>query len=78
MTPAEIRLKILELARPDVSNPDVAIWVDKAAALEKWVMQPASTETPSATEGQADTPPRKRGSGTSRPKSGEPEFGPAF
>lgn len=78
MTPAEIRLKILELARPDVSNPDVAIWVDKATALEKWVMQPASTETPTSTEGQAETPPRKRGSDKSRNKPGEPEFGPAF
>ncbi len=77
MTSAEIRLKLIELTRPAASNPDVAIWIEKAAALEKWVMQPAS-ETATATEGQAETPPQKRGSAKSRLKSGEPEFGPAI
>ena len=90
MTNAEIRLKLIELTRPAASNPDVAIWIAKAAALETWVMSSnyggaiaivdaiTPSETPAATEGQAETPPQKRGSGKSRLKSGEPEFGPAF
>lgn len=76
MTPAEIRLKLIELARPQNSNPDVAIWIAKAAELEAWVT--ASTpETPTSTEGQAATPPQKRGPRRIA-KSGDPEFGPAL
>lgn len=78
MSPAEIRLKLIELARPDLTNPDIAIWIGKAAELEAWVLASTDKETPPATEGQASPPPQKRGPVRPR-KSGEPEYqGPAF
>ncbi len=65
MTRAESRLKILELARPQVSMPDVATWLKRADELEAWVNAPAP-ETPNATEGQAEAPPQKRGEAKSQ------------
>lgn len=76
MSPADIRVKILELARPQNDLPDIKLWLARADALEAWVV--ASTgDTPPAAEGQAATPLQKRSPGKSR-KPGDPEFGPAF
>ena len=48
MSREEIRLKLLELAKPEkVSSPDVGWWTDRARELEAYV-----------TEGQAKRPPR--------------------
>ena len=75
MTRAEIRLKLIELVRPQNSNPDLAIWMKRAAELEAWIT--SAPETPDTTEGQAETPPQKRGPRRIN-KTGDPEFGPAF
>ena len=78
MSPAEIRLRLIELARPQLANPDIAIWIKKAAELEAWVLASTNDETPPATEGQALPPPQKRGPGRPR-KTGDPEYhGPAL
>ena len=50
MTPQEIRLEILKMLRlPDIANPDVAKVVDRAKALEAYVIG----------AGQATSPPRE-------------------
>jgi hypothetical protein len=57
----EARLKILELARPAVSNPDVTQWLASAARLEAYVIGagqpqgPAETKTAKASTTKART-----------------------
>ena len=46
MTPAEIRVRMLELARPNVSLPDVELWTERARALEDYVTEGQSRRTP--------------------------------
>lgn len=47
---AQIRLECLRLSKPDVSMPDVDVWIDRAKALEAYV----------SGEGQGQEPPKKR------------------
>jgi hypothetical protein len=68
MDAQEVRIKLLELARPQVSNPDVNIWLEAAAALEAWVLKPSSVATPAA-DGQADKPHQKRGRDSGTPQA---------
>ena len=54
MTVAEIRLQCLKLADPDVSNPDVDQWIERARKLEAYVMESGQVS------GQSLEPPKKR------------------
>lgn len=47
VTDAQIRLKLLELAKPEkVSAPDVEYWVNRARELEAYVTEGQSRRTP--------------------------------
>lgn len=55
MDRVEARLKILELARPQVSVPSIDLWMERAASLEAYVLgaghadeAPAETKTKKA------------------------------
>lgn len=38
MDQVEARLKILELAKPAASNPDVSLWLERSRQLEAYVL----------------------------------------
>jgi hypothetical protein len=45
MTP-EIRTKLLELAKPTVSNPDIIAWIARAKELEAYVNGGGQSQDP--------------------------------
>lgn len=67
MSPHEIKIELLRLAKPDVSMPDTALWISRTRELEAYVNGDGSLATsPSKAnaEGQAkspDNPARKAG-----------------
>lgn len=46
---AERRLRLLELTRPAVSNPDIGLWIKMASELEMWCEEAGQEETPRQT-----------------------------
>lgn len=67
MTPQEIRLELLKLCMPGVANPDVRLALEKAKALEAWVMG----------AGQATSPPREAQYQAPQVRNNSPVAGPA-
>lgn len=67
MSPSEIRIELLRLAKPDVSMPDMKLWIDRARELEAYVVgdgSPPEGPSKAATEGHPkspDNPARKAG-----------------
>lgn len=65
--PRENRIELLRLAKPDVSMPDIGLWIARARELEAYVDgdgPPLAGPSKAVTEGQAkspDNPPRKGG-----------------
>ena len=57
MTLLETRLKLLEISRPNNSDPDPAYWVRKAKALEEYVCgeSPKTEAAPAAKSKAAAT-----------------------
>lgn len=49
LTPAD-RLKLLELAKPSVTNPDIRLWINRAKELEAYVAErgPSPADPPKA------------------------------
>lgn len=63
MSPDEIRLRLLEMVRPEgVANPDTAVMIEKAKALEAYVR-----------EGQPAPAPQKPAQPQPQPKPGQPQ-----
>ena len=50
MTLLETRLKLLEISRPNNSDPDPAYWIRKARALEEYVVEAPALKTEAAPE----------------------------
>lgn len=59
MTP-EQRLKILELTRPNVTNPDVSVWLSKARELEAYVSGAGQPEKSVQQEAATQDAPKAR------------------
>ena len=64
---AEIRTKLLELAKPTVSNPDIAVWIARAKELEAYV----------SGGGQAQAPPKAETLTLPLARNTQPLSGPA-
>jgi len=45
--PRDVRLRLLELSKPIVQGaPDVGLWIERAKALEAYVMEAGQAEAP--------------------------------
>lgn len=62
MSLSNIRLRVLELTNPNVSNPDTSLWIVRAKELEAYVMA----------GGPSDTDPRERQTAFPQPRQDKP------